>query len=178
MSNPSSQFANIQLELDEVRQNFLGLLELIPDEALDCKFPGEGWTVKQELVHIVQAVVILPKGIKRAVSGKSRSALSFIPTKIRGWFNGFVLIPLASRRATRASIVEAWGKAFNILLNTLREVPEEAWHKGTAYPRQYRTVEQMAHRPVEHFEEHAEHLCRLLNIDRKGNQYLIVKHRV
>jgi hypothetical protein len=50
---------------------------------------------------------------------------------------------------------------------------EEAWHKGAAYPRQYRTVEQMAHRSAEHFDEHAAHLCRLLKIDQKGNQYLL-----
>ncbi|HLO28482.1 MAG TPA: DinB family protein [Anaerolineales bacterium] len=177
MSNPSNQFANILPELEEVRENFLRLVETIPEDVLDHKFPGEGWTIKQELVHIVQAVAILPKGIKRAVVGKNRSALSFIPTNMRSWFNGFILIPLASRRATRASIVEAYGQAFNTLLNTLREVPEEAWHKGAAYPRQYRTVEQMAHRPAEHFEEHAAHLCRLLNFDRKGNQYFIESRR-
>ena len=178
MSSPSNQLASIQPELEEVRQSFLRLLELIPDDALDRKFPGEGWTIKQELVHIAQAVAILPKGIKRAVRGKGRSALSFIPTGLRGWFNGFILIPLASRQATRASIAEVYGRAFNTLLDSLRELPEEAWHKGTAYPRQYRTVEQMAHRPSEHFEEHAAHLCHLLNIQRKGNQYLIDGERV
>jgi hypothetical protein len=171
------QFANIQPELEEVRQNFLRLLELIPDDALDRRFPGEGWTIKQELVHIVQAVAILPKGIKRAVQGKSRSALSFIPTNIRSWFNGLILIPLAARRATRASIVEACGQAFNTLMKTLQELPEEAWHKGCAYPRQYRTIEQMAHRPAEHFEEHVAHLCRLLKIDSMNNQHSVEERR-
>lgn len=164
MSSPSDRFTSIQPELEDVRQSFLRLLELIPDEALDRRFPGEGWTIKQELVHIVQALAILPKGIKQAVQGKSRSALSFIPTGIRGWLNGIILIPLASRQATRTSITEAYGKAFNTLLDTLQELPEEAWQKGAAYPRQFRTVEQMAHRPAEHFEEHAAHLCHLLNI--------------
>ena len=178
MLSPSNQFANIRPELEEVRQGFLRLLELIPDNALDRKFPGEGWTIKQELVHIVQALEILPKGIKRAVIGKGRSALSFIPTGVRGWINGFILIPLAARRATRISIAETYQKAFNMLLDTLKELPEEAWHKGAAYPRQYRTVEQMAHRPSEHFEEHAAHLCRLLNINRQGNQYFLAGSRV
>ena len=178
MSSPSNRFANIKPELEEVQQSFLRLLALIPDDALDRRFPGEGWTIKQELVHIVQALAILPKGIKRAIIGKNRSALSFIPAGMRGWFNGFILIPLASRRATRTSIIEAYEKAFTTLLDTLKELPEEAWHKGAAYPRQYRTVEQMAHRPSEHFEEHAAHVCRLLNIDRKGNQYFIESQRV
>jgi hypothetical protein len=164
MSRPSDRFTSIQPELEDVRQSFLRLVDLIPDEALDRRFPGEGWTIKQELVHIVQALAILPKGIKRAAQSKSRSALSFIPTGIRGWFNGFILIPLASRQATRTSITEAYGKAFDTLLDTLRELPEEAWQKGAAYPRQYRTVEQMAHRPAEHFGEHAAHLSHLLNI--------------
>jgi hypothetical protein len=176
MSSPSDRFANIQPELEEIQQSFLRLLELIPDDDLNRRFAGESWSIKQELVHIVQALELLPKGIERAVLGKRRSALSFIPIGVRGWFNGFILIPLAARQATRASIAKAYGKAFNKLLNTLREVPEEAWHRGTAYPRQYRTIEQMAHRPIEHFEEHATHLCRLLNIDRKGNPYFVEVH--
>jgi hypothetical protein len=178
MSSLSDKFVNIQPELEEVRQNFLRLLELIPDDVFDRRFPGEGWTIKQELVHIVQAIAILPKGIKRAVLGKSPSFLSFIPTNIRSWFNGFILIPLASRHATRASIVESYEQAFNALIDTLRELPDEAWHKGTTYPRQYRTVEQMAHRPTEHFEEHAAHLCRLLNIVLKQNQHFMEEQRV
>ena len=173
MSDPSVRFMNIRSELEEVRKNFLRLSGLIPNEALDRKFPGEGWTIKQELVHIVQALEILPKGIRRAVMGKGRSALSFIPTGVRSWFNGFILIPLASRRATRTSIAQAYEQAFNTLLDLLKELPEEAWDKGAAYPRQYRTVEQMAHRPAEHFEEHSAHLCRLLNIDRKGDQFFM-----
>jgi hypothetical protein len=31
----------------------------------------------------------------------------------------------------------------------------------------------MAHRSDDHFEERAAHLCRFLNIDQKGNQYLL-----
>lgn len=119
MSDPSVQFMNIRSELEEVRKNFLRLSGLIPNEALDRKFPGEGWTIKQELVHIVQALEILPKGIRRAVMGKGRSALSFIPTGVRSWFNGFILIPLASRRATRTSIAQAYEQAFNTLLDLL-----------------------------------------------------------
>lgn len=178
MPGPSDRFTKIQPELEEVRKSFLRLLELIPDDALDRKFPGEGWTIRQELVHIVQALEILPKGIKRAILGNRRSALSFIPTGVRSWLNGFILIPLAARQATRASIIQAYEKALNLLLDTLRELPEEAWHKGSAYPRQYRTVEQMAHRPTEHFEEHAAHMCHLLNVDRKGNQYFMKVYRV
>ncbi len=174
----SNQFASIQPELEEVRQSFLRLLDLIPDDVLDHRFPGEGWTIKQELVHIIQALELLPKGIKRAVLGQSRSVLSFVPTGIRGWFNGFILIPLASKQATRTSLAQAYEKASNALLETLRELPGEAWLKGTTYPRQYRTVEQMAHRPAEHFEAHAAHLCHLLNIERKGNQYFAEGNRV
>jgi hypothetical protein len=61
MSRPSDRFTSIQPELEDVRQSFLRLVDLIPDEALDRRFPGEGWTIKQELVHIVQALAILPK---------------------------------------------------------------------------------------------------------------------
>jgi hypothetical protein len=96
-------------------------------------------------------------------------------TELVQWFHPD---PQDSRHATRASIVEAYEKAFNTLIDILRELPTEAWHKGTTYPRQYRTVEQMAHRPTEHFEEHAARLCCLLNIDLKGNQHFIEEQGV
>jgi Ni/Co efflux regulator RcnB len=51
-------------------------------------------------------------------------------------------------------------------------LPEEAWHKGAAYPQQYRTVEQMAHWPAEHFEEHAAHLAVCSTLI-EGNQYVL-----
>jgi hypothetical protein len=50
---------------------------------------------------------------------------------------------------------------------------EEVWHKSAAYPWKDRTGEHMAHRPAEPFEEHAAHLCRLLNIEQEGNQYFL-----
>lgn len=64
-------------------------------------------------------------------------------------------------------------RAIGNCLRADKELPEEARQKGAAYPPQYRTVDQMAHRPAEHLEEHAAHLCRLLDLDRKGNQYFL-----
>jgi hypothetical protein len=56
------------------------------------------------------------------------------------------------------------------LVETVEKFPEEDWKKGTRYPRQYRTVEQMAHRPKERFDEHAPHLCEKLGIGREGKR--------
>src|SRR5688572_25746518 len=55
-------------------------------------------------------------------------------------------------------------------LHANKELSEEAWHKGAAHPRTYRTGEQMTHLPAEHFEKHAAHLCLLLNIEQEDNQ--------
>lgn len=154
----------IREELEKVQTGFFHLLEKIPEEDWNRRFPGEGWTIKQEMVHIVQVINIIPKGILRASKGGRRSILAIVPTSLRSWVNGHIVIPFMARSATRQSTAEAYKKAHNALLGILEELPEEAWSKGMPYPRKYRTVEQMAHRPAEHFEEHLAHLQNVLGI--------------
>jgi DinB superfamily len=159
-----TRFEPVREELEKVRLRFIRLLDEIPEEDWDRHFPGEGWTVKQEMVHIVQVLNILPNGIRRASSGGRRSFLAIVPATLRSWINGHIIIPLMARGATHQSIAEAYGKAHQALLGILEELPEDAWSKGMPYPRKYRTVEQMAHRPAEHFEEHLEHVQNVLRI--------------
>ena len=168
LSNLPPRHKSIRDELEEVRLAFLRLLQEIPDSGWDCPLPGEGWTAKQQMVHITQVLSVLPAGIKRANTGHGRSALAFVPARLRSWVNGHIIIPIVARQATRESIAEAYEKAHTTLVSLLNELPEEAWSKGTNYPRQYRTVEQMAHRPAEHFEEHAAHLRRVLGIKQES----------
>ncbi|MFC1878572.1 DinB family protein [Chloroflexota bacterium] len=163
-SKPSGRFMKIKDELADVRQKFNWLLYQIPDGDWDLKLPGEAWTAKEEMMHIVQALEVLPKGINKAVGKSSRSILSFIPSELRGRVNGYIIIPLRSIGATKKSIADAYDQAYNAITKILANLPEDAWDKGAAYPRQYRTVEQMAHRPMEHFEEHSAHLCSVLGI--------------
>lgn len=165
--NDGSHFEIIKNELEEVKQEFLWLINEIAINEWDRKIAGEGWSAKEELVHMAQALEVLPKGIQRAIgeSGR-RSLLSYIPSKIRGWVNGYIIIPIRSRRSTKKSIVEEYEKASNELVEILGEITEEDWGKGAPFPRKYRTVEQMAQRPREHFEEHATHLCSQLKIKR------------
>jgi hypothetical protein len=160
-----SKFLLIQSELEKVRSEFLDLLYQISENAWNRRFPGEGWTAKQEMCHMAQAVGILPGGIHRALQGKQKSALAFIPTRIRSWVNGYILIPAISRKATRDSIAKKYEEGHQSLLSILETMSGEGWKKGTNYPRQYRTVEQIAYRPVEHFKEHASHLRRVLGME-------------
>jgi len=160
----STQFESVREKLERVRDKFLCLLDKIPEIDWNRRFPGEGWTIKQEMVHIVQVLNILPHGIKRASQGGRRSFLAIVPPSLRSWFNGHILIPVMARSATRQSIGEAYNKAHSALLDILEGLPEDAWSKGMPYPKKYRTVEQLALRPVEHFEEHLEHLRNVLGI--------------
>lgn len=159
-----ARIESVREELKKVQLRFLHLLDEISEKDWDRRFPGEGWTAKQEMVHIVQALNVIPNGIRRASRGGRRSILAIVPTSLRSWVNGYIVIPFMARSATRQSIAEAYKKAHNALLGILEELPEEAWSKGMPYPRKYRTVEQMAHRPAEHFEEHLEHLQNVLGI--------------
>ena len=154
----STRFEAVREKLEDTRSQFLHLLDTIPEKDWERRHPGEGWTIKQEMVHIVQVVSILSNGIIRASQGSRRSLLAIVPPGLRSWFNGYIIIPLLARRATRQSIGEAYNKAHKTLLDILAGLPEEAWSKGIPYPRKYRSVEQLALRPAEHFEEHLEHL--------------------
>ncbi len=160
----STRFESVREELDKVRLRFLHLLDEISEKDLDRRFPDEGWTAKQEMVHIVQVLNLLPNGIRRASRGGRPSILAIVPTSLRSWINGHIVIPFMARGTTRQSIVEAYSKAHNTLIGILEELPKDTWSKGMPYPRKYRTVEQMAHRPAEHFDEHLEHLQNVLGL--------------
>ena len=159
-----ARFESARKKLERVRYKFHCLLDNISEKDWNCRFPGEGWKIKQEMVHIVQVLNVLPKGIKRASKGGRSSILAFVPTGLRSWFNGYIVIPFLARNATRQTTSEAYNKAHIVLLEILEALPEDAWSKGMPYPKKYRTVEQMAFRPVEHFEEHVEHLQNVLGI--------------
>jgi hypothetical protein len=163
-SGASTRCQSIRRELEDVRRAFLDFLIGIPDDDLERALPGEGWTAKQEMVHIAQVLNVIPAGILQAHLGRRRSVLSYIPAFLRSWVNGHVIIPVVSRQATRDSVAESYGKAHAALVDLLEKLPEEAWNKGANYPSQYRTVEQMAHRPAEYFKVHADHLRRVLGL--------------
>ncbi len=160
----SARFKLVKEKLENVRIRFLHLLDEISEKDWNRRFPDEGWSIKQEMVHIVQVLNVLPNGIKRASEGGRRSILAIVPTNLRSWFNGHIIIPFMARNATRQTTAEAYNKAHSALLDILEELPEGAWSKGMPYPKKYRTVEQMALRPAEHFEEHLEHLQNVLGI--------------
>ncbi len=164
MSTQSNKIKHIQNQLEGVKLKFLGLLEEIPDADWERKPSGEGWTVKQEMVHILQVLQVIPRGIKRASAGRKRSLLGFVPAGLRGWVNGHILIPLKAKPETRGSIAENYLEAHKELIGIAGKLTEAELRKGMPYPRKYRTVEQMALRPVEHFEEHETHLRSLLRI--------------
>lgn len=166
-SSGAVHFEIIKSELESVRQEFAWLVFEISDEDWESKLADGAWTPKEEMVHIVQALEFFPKGITRAVEGSGWSLLSLVPSTIRGWINGYILIPMRSRKSTRSLILREYDKASKVLVDMLENLPEGDWVKGTRYPRGYRTVIQMAHRPKGHFEEHAAHLCSNLNISRR-----------
>ena len=150
-------------KLEETQRKFLNLLEEIPHKELNEIWMGEGWTIKEELVHIVQVVEVIPPGIERASKGGKRSFLGFIPAGIRGWINGHIIIPQKAKNETRDTLASAYQSAHKNLIGKLDKLREDDWEKGMPYPRKYRTVEQMAYRPVEHFEEHEAHIRHLLD---------------
>jgi len=141
------------------------LLGKIPDKDLERKIASENWTIKEELVHIVQVVEVIPSGIERAIQGGGRPLLGFVPTNLRSWVNGHWIIPRRAVHETQGTIAKAYLDAHEILINQLSELNENDWDKGIPFPRNFRTVEQLALRPVEHFEEHEAHICAMLALE-------------
>jgi hypothetical protein len=164
-SSETPQFLLARDQLERTRLAFVELLGVISDLDWDRPLQGEGWTVKQEMVHIVQVIKALRGAINRAVMGMGPSFLSAVPSQVRNVINGRLVVPLIARQATQESVASAYQEAHEALLATLEKLPEEAWSKGIPFPRRYRTVEELAHRPVEHFDEHAVHIRRVLMME-------------
>lgn len=168
MADQAQRKERLQGKLEEVQIKFLHLLAEIPDRDLERKPGDESWTVKEELVHIVQVIEVIPAGIERASKGGKRSFLGLVPSGVRSWLNGQIIIPQKAKNQTRETIKRAYQDAHKILVSKLEKLHEEDWEKGMPYPRKYRSVEQMAYRPIEHFEEHEAHLRRLLDIEKES----------
>jgi hypothetical protein len=162
MSDPFSRKRHLQDRLGATKRDFLCLLDEISDADLERLFPGEKWTIKEELVHIVQVLEVIPGGIERASQGGKRSMLGFVPSGLRSWVNGTLIIPRKAKHETQATIIKAYADAHENLINQLEELGEDDWHKGMPYPRKYRTLAQLAYRPVEHFEDHQAHIRTLM----------------
>ena len=165
MSDHFNKKKQLQDKLEVVKLNFLRLLGEIPDKDLERKFASKNWTIKEELVHIVQVLEVIPLGMEQACKGGRRPLLGFVPTNLRSWVNGQWIIPRKAKHETRDTIAKAYLDAHEILVNQLNEVNENDWEKGMPYPRNFRTVEQMALRPIEHFEEHKAHICSMLTLE-------------
>ncbi len=117
------------------------------------------------MIHVVQVIKALRGAIDRAVTGRGPSFLSVVPSPVRNVINGRLVVPFMARRATRESIASAYQEAHEALLAMLEKLPEKAWSKGIPFPRRYRTVEELARRPVEHFDEHDVHIRRVLMLE-------------
>ena len=83
---------NINKELVEVRKEFTLLVKEISEDNWEGKINGETWSIKEELVHIVQALQVLPKGVNQAIKESGQSLLSYIPSGLRGWVNGYIVV--------------------------------------------------------------------------------------
>jgi len=164
VNSPSSERLSLQRQLEEVKQEFLRLLEAVPDQVWDSRFKGERWNIKQEMAHLVQVVKVISGGLKNASTGIKHSTLSFVPAGIRSWFNGYLVIPIKARNTTRESIAFDYKQAHNELISVISELSEKDWNKRYPFPRKYRTVAQIVTRPIEHFVEHKAHIQRLLEI--------------
>lgn len=155
----------IRTQLQAIRGAFHTLLNSISDRDLERVMPGNRWSTKAELVHVVQAAQFVPGGIDQARRGQRTSLLSLAPAGLRDWVNGFILVPMLARNATRESIARDYDRVHAQMLAKLDSISIDELDKGTTFLGRYRTIEQIFHRPIEHFQEHAAHIRQGLNID-------------
>jgi hypothetical protein len=164
MKDQFSKPAQFLDQLNDTKDLFLILISEAPEPIWDLHLEGESWTIKEEMVHIVQVVQLISKGIKGLSRGKTRSFLNVIPRGFRSWINGTIIIPWKARKETKESICSAYQLAHEELVSVLINLKPEDWEKGMPFPKQFRTVSQLAYRPVEHFREHEAHIRRLIKL--------------
>ena len=142
---------HIRTELEKTRAAFLDLLQTISDDDLRRKSANAAWTVKELLFHIVLGLEYVPKEVNAARKGKNLMAMpqSLYDRLIIGFTR------LGALFQNRQSLLKKYERAYDAVLTCLDSIDETEWQKTTTYFYVEATIEELFHRQVIHFEEHA-----------------------
>lgn len=157
MTHPNCRDA-LRAELESTRNQFHQLLDSISDADWQRPVAKSHWNLKAEIFHVVQAAQFIPGGIEQAQRGQRTSLLSMVPTGLRDWVNGYILIPLLVRNATRESIMRHYDLIHAETIAKLDTLLDSDLDKRTIFLGRDRTIADILHRPTEHFLEHAAHI--------------------
>lgn len=159
--NIVEQSAAIRDELDDTRYAFYVLLGGITEAELD-RPTGFLWTIRAELIHIIQVNGLLPRQINQA--RRLAAQTSLLPTlpfsaNFQDWVNEYLMIPVLAPRVTRGSLARHYDLAYARIQGLLTEIGPTEWGKGVFIQGGVdQTVEDLFHRPARHFQKHADRI--------------------
>lgn len=136
------------------RRNYL--VDSIPTDYWDQLIPGEDWTIQMEVAHIVQAMMLIPDGVERVRKGKHGLSLLFlVPLPLRNWVNGHIVVPKIAHKFTPVLAVRQYDQAHHAVLACLEIISDEDFQRSATFGSGlHRTIEDIFHRPEQHFAEH------------------------
>lgn len=148
---------SVRKELEATRTAFHQLLDSVTDAELIQLIPGSAWTLQAEFYHITQSINYVPAAIVRAYRGGAAfSALYSLPAFLRNWVNGTFLVPRQGRKATRASIAAAYDRHHARVVEAIAGVKDDEWNRSANFGLARITVDEVAHRPINHFRDHGD----------------------
>jgi hypothetical protein len=147
---------DIQAEIEQTASRYFELLKEIPENDWNYKESRFTWSIRAELFHIAQAIDFIPAAVQQVRQGGRRLLpLLLIPLSWRNWINGYLIVPILSRNASREQLILRYHRSTTKIINLIGDIRNEEWDKSIEIVRGMpRNVIQVLHRPAEHFTEH------------------------
>jgi hypothetical protein len=152
-SSPAIDTTAIRQNLETTHASFRELIASIPDAKWQAKSGNPGWTVGQLAWHITSGLTFSSQMIENAKKGKQVNIPSFLmPVAYK---LNEMRVRRSSRGATKQSVLADYDREQAKLLGLLGGITDDELAVVKSNFGQTRSVREMFHVPVEHFEEHA-----------------------
>jgi hypothetical protein len=151
--------AALRAEIENAHIGFHALLNSLSDADLARSSTNPAWTIKEELWHITFGLGFQAGMLRRARLGRNRLQM---PLPLRDWISER-MVRMQGRRATRQTLAQRYDTAHAAFLAVVDSIRDDEWaHGARFFGGMYRRVDELVHRPAEHFAEHEAAIRRSL----------------
>lgn len=161
ISYTSLDLTKILAEWNTMRSEYHELVASIPPAAFKRPSIDTQWSVGEILVHMIQTLEIMPRGIEAVRRGKDFLNL---PITLVGATNYF-LVKMIARNITPQALLARYDRAFNAATQAWDRVRDDEWSKGARlFGEGYKTLLDYYMHGFIHFKEHAAQIRKSLTV--------------